>query len=149
MIEAVFAYLHYLAMMCLLAALAGEHLLLGGDLGPSRMRQLVTTDVIHGGSVALALLTGIMRLGYFGKGTVFYTGNPLFHVKMGLFAVLAVLALYQAIQFQRLRAASRTGGQAPPSSQVIGRLKMVIRVELTLVVLIPILAVLMGRGFGY
>ena len=45
MIDALVAYFHYLAMMCLLAALVGEHLLLGGDPGSGRLRQLAATAV--------------------------------------------------------------------------------------------------------
>ena len=145
MIDALVAYFHYLAMMCLLAALVGEHLLLGGDPGSGRLRQLAATDRVYDAAVVLVLVTGVLRLTWFGKGIVFYTGNPLFHVKMTLFGVLVLLAVYQARQVARLCAAET----ASPPMRGIDRLKILVRVQMTLVVLIPALAVLMGRGFGY
>jgi putative membrane protein len=149
MINAFVAYFHFLGIMLLLAALVGEHLLLSGELDAGRGRQLVITDVIYIVAVALVLVSGLLRLIYFGKGLAFYTSNPLFHVKMTLFVVAAVLSVYPTVQIRGLRPAVRSGQAPGLGAGMIRRLKLLVRVELMLIATIPLLAVLMGRGFGY
>lgn len=149
MIDAFVAYFHYLGIMLLLAALVGEHLLLSGELDAGRGRQLVITDVIYVVAVALVLVSGLLRLSYFGKGLAFYTSNPLFHVKMTLFVIAAVLSVYPTVQIRGLRPAVRRGEAPGLGAGMIRRLKLLVRVELMLIASIPLLAVLMGRGFGY
>ena len=149
MINAFVAYFHFLGIMLLLAALVGEHLLLSGELDAGRGRQLVITDVIYIVAVALVLVSGLLRLIYFGKGLAFYTSNPLFHVKMTLFVVAAVLSVYPTVQIRGLRPAVRSGQAPGLGAGMIRRLKLLVRVELMLIATIPLLAVLMGRGFGF
>ena len=149
MIDAFVAYFHYLGIMLLLAALVGEHLLLSGELDASRGRQLVITDVIYVVAVALVLVSGLLRLSYFGKGLAFYTSNPLFHVKMTLFVIAAILSVYPTVQIRGMRPAVRSGQAPGLGAGMIRRLKLLVRVELMLIASIPLLAVLMGRGFGY
>ena len=48
MADAFVAYVHYLGMMCMLAALVVEYLLLAGDLDQGRARQLVNADLAAG-----------------------------------------------------------------------------------------------------
>jgi putative membrane protein len=109
----------------------------------------VITDVIYIVAVALVLVSGLLRLIYFGKGLAFYTSNPLFHVKMTLFVVAAVLSVYPTVQIRGLRPAVRSGQAPGLGAGMIRRLKLLVRVELMLIATIPLLAVLMGRGFGY
>ncbi len=149
MIDAFVAYFHYLGIMILLAALVGEHLLLSGELDAGRGRQLVITDVIYIVAVALVLVSGLLRLSYFGKGLAFYTSNPLFHVKMTLFVIAAILSVYPTVQIRGMRPAVRSGQAPGLGAGMIRRLKLLVRVELMLIASIPLLAVLMGRGFGY
>lgn len=149
MADAVVAYLHYLGMMLLLGALVGEHLILGGKLDLSRARQLVATDVIYASAAGLVLVTGLLRASYFGKGLPFYTGNPLFHAKVSLFVLAVLISVYPTVRFLSMRAGIRAGRTPELSPELTARLKILIRIELTLIVCIPLLAVLMGRGFGY
>jgi putative membrane protein len=149
MADAVVAYLHYLGMMLLLGALVGEHLILSGKLDLQRARQLAATDVIYVSAAALVLVTGLLRASYFGKGLPFYTGNPLFHAKVSLFVLAALISVYPTVQFFSMRAGIRTEQMPELAPALIDRLKILIRIELTLIVCIPMLAVLMGRGFGY
>lgn len=149
MIDAFVAYFHYLGIMILLAALVGEHLLLSGELDAGRGRQLVVTDVIYIVAVAIVLVSGLLRVSYFGKGLAFYTSNPLFHVKMTLFVAAALLSVYPTVQIRGVRSGVRSGRAPDLGASTIRRLKLLVRVELLLIACIPLFAVLMGRGFGY
>jgi len=149
LIDAFVAYIHYLGMMTLMAALVSEHLLIGGDFDLARARQLVMVDLIYGVAAGAVLVTGVLRMFYFGKGAAFYLENPLFHAKLGLFIFLALLSVYPTVQFRSWRPGVKAG-QLPdvPRTRLTG-MRRVVRLELLAVVLIPLLAVMMGRGFGY
>jgi putative membrane protein len=149
MVDAFVAYLHYLGIMLLLAALVAEHLILSGRLDRDRARQLVVSAVIYGSAAGVVIVTGLLRATYFGKGLPFYAGNPLFHAKLGLFVLAVLISVYPTVQFISLRRAIRAGSPPDLSPVLAQRLRLMIRIELTLVACIPLLAVLMGRGFGY
>ena len=100
MIDALVAYVHYLGIMTLMAALVSEHLLIGGTFDLERARQMVTADVIFGVAAAAVLLSGVLRMFYFGKGAAYYLGNPLYHAKLTLFVVAALLSVYPIVQFR-------------------------------------------------
>ena len=149
MIDAFVAYIHFLGIMTLMAALVSEHLLIGGGFDLQRARQLVVVDLIYGVAAGAVLLTGILRMFYFGKGAAFYLENPLYHAKLVLFVFLALLSVYPTVQFRSWRPGVKAAElpDVPPSRLLA--MQRVIRLELLAVVLIPLLAVLMGRGFGY
>ncbi len=149
MIDALIAYFHYLGMMSLLAALVTEHALIGGELDSRRARQLVFTDRVHWISIAVMLVSGLLRTTWFGKGIAFYTGSPLFHAKMTLFAAVVLLAVYPTLKFLDLRRSIQDGMAPRLPAGVIGRVTLLLRMELIVVIVLPLLAVIMARGFGY
>jgi putative membrane protein len=149
MADALIAYVHYLAMMLLMAALVTEHVLLGSNLELRRARQLATTDLIYVAAAAAVLLTGLLRLLYFGKGAAFYFGNPLFHAKLTLFVVAALLSVYPSVQIAGWRAGLKAGHAPQLQPRRCSVMRWLIRFEMLAIALIPLLAVLMGRGFGY
>jgi putative membrane protein len=149
LIDALVAYVHYLGIMTLMAALVSEHLLIGGTFDLERARQLVTTDVIFGAAAAAVLLSGVLRMFYFGKGAAYYLGNPLYHAKLTLFVVAALLSVYPTVQFRSWRPDVRAGRLPDVPVARLAAMRRVLRFELLLVVLMPLLAVMMGRGVGY
>ncbi|MGD8978204.1 MAG: DUF2214 family protein [Gammaproteobacteria bacterium] len=149
MADAFVAYIHFLGMMMLMAALVTEHVLLGGTLELRRARQLATTDLIYIAAAAAVLLTGILRMFYYGKGAAFYFGNPLFHLKLTLFFVAALLSVYPSVQIAGWRAGLKTGKAPQLQPRRSSVMRWLIRLELLAIVLIPLTAALMGRGFGY
>ena len=149
MIDAVVAYVHYLGIMMLMAALVSEYLLIGGDFDLGRARQLVSADIVFGAAAAAVLLSGVLRMFYFGKGAAFYLGNPLFHAKLTLFVLAAFLSVYPTVQFRSWRAAVRAARRPDVPAAMLVTMRRVIGLELALIALIPLLAVMMGRGVGY
>ena len=149
MIDAVIAYVHYLGIMTLMAALVSEYLLIGSDFDLGRARQLVSADIVFGAAAAAVLLSGVLRMFYFGKGAAFYLGNPLFHAKLTLFVIAAFLSVYPTVQFRSWRAAVRAARRPDVPAARLVTMRRVIALELALIVLIPLLAVMMGRGVGY
>jgi putative membrane protein len=78
--SAVTAYLHYLGFMLAFGALVVESQTLKKDLSLQEAWRVVTADAIYGLSATMVLITGILRVLYFGKGTDFYLSSPVFCV---------------------------------------------------------------------
>jgi putative membrane protein len=148
MTTAIVAYLHYLSIFALFALLSIEHVLFKAPLDLSRARSLMITDIAYGICAGLVLLTGAARLLWFGKGTAYYLGNSLFHAKVGLFILTALLSILPTWVFFNWRNAVRAGQAPTPSPRQIKLVTWSIRLELLLLLVIPLLAALMARGYG-
>lgn len=142
------AYLHFLGVAGLFAALAAELLLFRPDLSLGEQRRLALLDLAYGGIAALVLVTGVARMFLTGKGTGFYFGNPVFHLMGGLFLAAALLSLYPTRKFVARWRALRAGRGAPLAAAVAARIRRILWAELALLTLAMLAAVLMARGVG-
>lgn len=148
MLSAFAAYLHYLSIFALFALLSVEHVLFKAPLDLRRARSLMLTDIAYGACAGLVLATGIARVLWFGKGWNYYLGNSLFHAKVGLFILVGLLSILPTVVFFNWRNAVQAGQVPQPSSRQVRLVTWVIRLELLLLLLIPLLAVLLARGHG-
>ncbi|HAQ24645.1 MAG TPA: DUF2214 domain-containing protein, partial [Pseudomonas sp.] len=97
MIYAVAAYLHFLAIFLLVALLVLEHQLFRLPLTLERARSLFRIDLMFGIAAGLVLITGAARALRYGKGLDYYLHNSLFHAKIGLFVLVALLSIYPTV----------------------------------------------------
>ncbi|HWF97268.1 MAG TPA: DUF2214 family protein [Xanthobacteraceae bacterium] len=141
----VVAWIHYVAVMLLIASLLGEHLQLKQALTAAEARTLQRLDIIYGGSATLVLVTGIMRM-YLEKGTAYYLQNGPFHALLGVFVVVALLSIYPTVVFLRWRAATRAGSGQQLAGGQFKKLQMILRTEMTLILLAPFFATWMAHG---
>ncbi|UYP29865.1 DUF2214 family protein [Pseudomonas sp. Z8(2022)] len=148
MATAFVAYLHYLSVFALFALLSIEHVLFKAPLDLSRARSLMITDLAYGICAVLVLVTGAARVLWFGKGTAYYLGNSLFHAKVGLFILVGLLSILPTVVFIKWRSAVKAGQAPEPGAQQVRLVTWSIRIELLLLLLIPLLAALMARGYG-
>ena len=84
------AYVHYLSFMFCFAALALERKLIRPNPSREEAITMVVIDVVYGVAGIALLLSGILRVLYFGQGSDFYTHNPLFWWKIGIFIVVGL-----------------------------------------------------------
>jgi putative membrane protein len=141
----VVAWIHYVAVMLLIASLLGEHLQLKQELTAQEARTLQRLDNIYGGSAALLLVTGIMRM-YLEKGTTYYLHNGAFHALLSVFVVVALLSIYPTVVFLRWRAETRAGRGQQLAGGQFKKLQMILRLEMTLLLLAPFFATWMAHG---
>jgi putative membrane protein len=142
------AYVHYVSFMFCFAALAVERRLIKTDPNRNETISMVITDVIYGIAGIALLASGILRVLYFGQGTEFYTHNPLFWVKIGVFIFVGTLSLYPTVTYI-LWSIPLTKGELPDVGlKLVNRLKIILNIELVGFALIPIFATLMARGVG-
>lgn len=140
------AYLHYLCFMLCFGALVLEAFTLKKELSLNEAGKIAIADAVYGISATILLVTGILRVLYFGKGTDYYLSNPFFYTKVAIFLVVGLLSLYPTVSFIGWFK-SLQQGQAPKLELAkLNRLLWLIRAEIVGFTLIPLLAVIMATG---
>ncbi len=146
--DALYAYLHFAAILTLASALGAEALLLRAEPGERTLLALARSDLLYGIAGALVVATGVVRVFLGAKGAAFYASNPVFWAKMALVATLALMSIAPTLRIlgwkKRLRA---DAGFSPPQAEV-DRTRKAVFAELHLLALVPLAAVLMARGIG-
>lgn len=140
--EILVRYLHFVGIFCIVGALVSQHMLLAPQLSRAHLRKLAVLDGIYLIGVVLTLGAGLLLWFVVGKPAAFYSQNAVFHTKVTLFVILGLLSVYPTLFFQR----NKTGGEG--LVEVPKRVVMLIRLELLIVILLPLLATLMARSIG-
>ena len=135
-------YLHLFAVIVLAGTLIIENIAIGKEISREDLRNLLKVDAAYGLSAGLVAILGISLWLWVGKPSSFYSTNPVFHAKLTLFVLVALLSIYPTVFFLRQRKT-----QAEPILVPIGVIRT-LRLELVLLAFIPILAFLMARGVG-
>ncbi len=142
------AYTHYLSFMICFAALVLERKLLKAEPNRQEAIFMVVTDVVYGLAALILLITGILRVLYFGQGVEFYTQNPIFWWKVGVFLSVGGLSLYPTVTYILWAIPLSKGDLPEVSKKLVARLSWIINIELVGFAAIPFLAALMARGIG-
>ena len=142
------AYAHELSFMVCFAALTAERLMIRPDPDQGTATKLIITDIIYGLAALTLLGSGILRVLYFGQGSEFYTQNPLFWWKVGLYLGAGALSLYPTITYILWAIPLRKGEAPSVSAGVASRIGWVINIELVAFGSLPFMASLMARGVG-
>lgn len=146
--SALVAYVHYLSFMLCFGALVLERRLIRANPDRSVATWMVITDVVYGIAALALLLSGIARVLYFGQGSSFYTENPLFWWKVGLYLSVGALSLYPTVTYILWALPLRKGELPEVSEALATRLSWILNIELVGFASIPLLATLMARGVG-
>ena len=145
------AYGHYLGLVLVVASLTTEKFLVKPELTEDEAQKLVIADSVYGIAGVLVLYTGYLRVTQYGKGWEYYAHEPIFWVKMGLFAVMGSSSLFNTIKIVQMAAKKAQGEE---NSSVIGeklsaRMQKIVNGELLAIGSIPLAAATMARGVGY
>ena len=146
--SALVAYVHYLGIILCFGALMFERIMLKINLSKKETIAIIIADVIYGIAGLAILITGILRVKYYGQGGEFYTSNPIFWVKVSLYIVIGLLSLYPTTTYI-LWAIPLSKNKLPVISEnLVKRFKLIIMTELVGFAVIPFFATLMSRGIG-
>jgi len=147
-LEALLAYFHILAILTLVVFIASEAALCRPEwMNATIVNRLVTVDRIYGIAAGAVLVTGLLRI-YLGmKGSSYYWGNWLLHVKLTLFVVVGLISIAPTLRFIRWKKQLQAGGALPDAEEVKKTRKLVM-VQAHIIPLIPLAAVFLARGFG-
>ncbi|MET1116174.1 MAG: DUF2214 family protein [Comamonas sp.] len=145
-LEALLAALHLLAVLTLVVFLSSQAALCRAEwMNAAVVRRLARLDVIYLFAAVALLLTGLARMYWGTKGMAWYVSQPLFHVKMTLFVLVALLSIKPSLTFRRW-ARGLAAGQALPDAQEVGSTRRWIMVQAHLVPVIAVVAVFWARG---
>ena len=147
-LDALLAALHHISVFGLFVILAAEMVLVRPGITAESVMRVVRIDLFYGILASLALVAGGLRVVYGAKGAEFYTQNPVFWTKLGLFAMIGLLSLPPTRNYIRWRKALRNNPNATPDASSIQATRKLIHIEFVLIFLLPILAALMARGIG-
>lgn len=144
-IDLLLAIGHHLAVFLLVAILAAEFALLRPGLSASRIAQLARIDAAYGGVAALVILIGVLRVIFGASGWEYYVANYAFWAKMAAFLLVGLLSIQPTLAIRRWNKAGADYA-APEAEIAISR--RYLRLQVALLVLIPIFAAAMARGYG-
>lgn len=142
--DALLAFAHHLCAFALLAVLFGEWCLMAHALDASRLRWLARLDMAYGALAVAMVLAGLARLVWGAKGWNFYAQNPLFHAKLGVFVLIALLSLKPTLTQLRWRREDRVPAAAEQSA-----LRLWVGAQLVLMPLLLLMAPFVARGVGH
>ena len=149
LLDATLAALHYLSIFLLIVFLAAEAVLCKPELiSATVIRRLGIYDALYFGFAMAALASGLARLFFGVKGAAFYTSSFFFWAKIAAFVLIALLSIPPTRAFARWRKRLRQNATALPSPEEITGVRKWVMREAHALVLLPIFAVLMARGFG-
>ncbi len=142
------AYVHYLSFMICFGALIYERLCIKVDPNRSEAISMVVADLFYGLAGLALLFSGILRVKYYGQGGDFYTHNPVFWIKVGVFIFVGLLSLYPTFTYILWAIPLSRGDLPDVQPSLVSRLKIFINIELVGFLVIPLFATLMSRGIG-
>ena len=146
--SALVAYVHYLGIILCFGALIFERIILKINLSKNETISIINADVIYGIAGLAILITGILRVKYYGQGGEFYTSNPIFWLKVSLYVLIGLISLYPTTTYI-LWAIPLSKNKLPVISEnLVNRFRIIIMAELVGFAVIPFFATLMSRGIG-
>jgi len=91
--QALFAFVHFAAAFGVAATVFFEWFVFHRRVTMEEARRLARADLWYGVCAAVVLGAGFARALVFEKGWSYYAHNPFFHAKLGLFALVGLLAM--------------------------------------------------------
>jgi putative membrane protein len=150
LLDATLAALHYLSIFLLIVFLTGEAVLCKPEyLNAATIRRLGMYDLLYFVFAMAVLATGLARVFFGVKGAAFYAGSVYFWAKIATFVLIALLSIPPTLAFRRWRQRLRQDAGALPTSDEVARARRWILREAHVLMLLPIFAVLMARGYGH
>lgn len=147
LLESLLAYAHFVAILSVVVFITSEAALCRVEwLNAAVVRRLARVDVIYLLAALAVLLTGVARTWWGMKGLGWYWQQPLLHLKLTLFVVIGLLSIQPTLAFRRWVKQVDADGALPDADEV-RRVRRLIMIQAHLMVLIPLAASLLARGF--
>jgi len=146
--DLVLAAAHHVAVFTLVALFAAEFALLRPGLSGPRINQLARIDAAYGAVAGLVIAVGIARIFFGAVDAGYYWGNHAFWGKMVAFALMGLLTIPPTLAIRRWEKAGKDSADyAPPPAEIVANRRFV-HLQAGVLLLIPIFAAAMARGYG-
>ena len=147
MLDAWMSVLHFWLVFSIVALLSIELAWCRGAMDVAGVTRLARVDQMYGIAAGLLVIVGFARAANSPKGWAFYSDNPVFWIKIGLFVLVALASIVPTVRFLRWKRAVREGRSIDPAA--VASVRKWLHAEATLLILIPVAAAFMARGIGY
>ncbi len=134
--------LHFAAIFTFAGALVIENMATKPQITGEDAHNLAKVNAVSVVSAIFVLIFGLALWLWVGKPSEFYSSNPIFHVKLGLFTLMVVCAIAPTVFYNKHSKSKEEVIEVPQL------LRLLLRFQLVLLVVIPALALLMARGIG-
>jgi putative membrane protein len=148
MSAAIMAFIHHLAAFTLFASILFEHLTFKRDLTLAGAKRLLAVDIVYGVSAVTVLAAGFARALHFEKGWDYYSTNAFFWIKLGAFALAALLSIYPTLTFLTWRKSLKQNILPTVPEAAFKRITWLLRLEMLCLLVILFAAAMMARGIG-
>jgi len=137
-------YIHFIAVFAIVGAIFAEQFLVSSSMSRREIKRIANIDAIYGIGALLVLIVGIALWFWVGKPASFYSRNWIFHTKLTMFILLGVLSIFPTVFFLK----NRKGKDLDTVIQVPKTVILMLRLEMVLIIIIPLLASFMSLGIG-
>jgi putative membrane protein len=141
------AIAHHLLIFILFGILVSELVLVTKGISGAGVTRVASIDLWYGIVALLIVIAGFLRVSFGAKGWAYYSANPFFWAKLGVFVLIAVLSAWPTLQYIGWRKRFRTTGSAP-GDDAISSVRRILWLETALFALLPAFAAAMARGYG-
>jgi putative membrane protein len=148
MVDLTLAVLHFILIFALVGILGAEAGLVREGMDGTQANRVAVLDRGYGAAAGLLLVVGFLRVFYGAKGADFYLQNPVFWTKIAALALVAALSVPPTIKFiVWQRRARKEPGFRLAAADVHGVRRLIVA-EAAVLLVIPLLAGMMARGYG-
>lgn len=146
-LEALLAALHLVAILTFVVFLSSQAALCRIEwMNAAVVERLARLDVIYGVAATLMIASGIARLIWGIKGASWYLSQPMFHIKITIVVVMAILSIWPSIMFRRWRHNLRTTGALPGELEV-KKVRRLVMIQSHALPVVAVIAVFWARGW--
>lgn len=138
-------YVHLLGVLGVTSTLVSELILIKKEMRVSEIGKMAKIDSFYGLFAILALSAGFVLWFGVGKPEEFYSNQIWIFLKLGLFSIIGILSIFPTVYFVRNR--KMKDGQEDDLLIVPKYIHWIIKLEVVLLIFIPLFAVLMATGY--
>ncbi|EHL21179.1 MULTISPECIES: DUF2214 family protein [unclassified Acidovorax] len=146
-LEAILAALHLVAILTFVVFLSSQAALCRTEwMNAAVVERLVRLDVIYGAAALVMIGSGLARLFWGIKGVSWYVSQPLFHIKITIVVVMAILSIWPSIMFRRWRRNLQASGALPDELEV-KKVRRLVMIQSHVLPVVAVIAVFWARGW--
>ncbi len=146
-LEAILAALHLVAILTFVVFLSSQAALCRTEwMNAAVVERLVRLDVIYGAAALVMIGSGLARLFWGIKGVSWYVSQPLFHIKITIVVVMAILSIWPSIMFRRWRRQLQATGALPDELEV-KKVRRLVMIQSHVLPVVAVIAVFWARGW--
>jgi putative membrane protein len=149
MADLVLAVLHFVLIFALVGILGAEAGLVHEGMDGMQASRVAVLDRSYGAAAGLLLMVGFLRVFYGTKGAAFYLENPVFWAKIAAFMLIAGLSILPTVRFFAWQRRARKEPGFRPAAADVRSVRHLIEAQAVVLLVIPLLAGLVARGYGW